>query len=262
MRTTLIVASILAESFGTYLFAAPQAQVQKAGWEQQLRKQYVASRLGSNGVVSQAGTVLVIQQDNVKSNPADRQLYWGNAFKKGGRVKQPFLGEVNYSPMKDVARLLQVGEKAYITRVEIKAAEVVFQIQTCGACDPAAVDPNDPPYRASVAFQFAKGYLPTADFKEVQETIGEVFAIDNSAPQAPVAVESAPQAPAAMVEPLPPPPAAPPAEPPTISLGDSKEQVVAAIGQPDRVAKVGNKEICFYKDMKITFVDGKVSDIQ
>ena len=53
-----------------------------------------------------------------------------------------------------------------------------------------------------------------------------------------------------------------PAAPVTIKLGDSTDQVVSAMGQPDRIAKVANKEIYFYKDMKITFLDGKVSDIQ
>jgi hypothetical protein len=38
--------------------------------------------------------------------------------------------------------------------------------------------------------------------------------------------------------------------------------VVASQGQPDRIAKIANKEIYFYKDMKITFVNGRVSDIQ
>jgi hypothetical protein len=55
---------------------------------------------------------------------------------------------------------------------------------------------------------------------------------------------------------------APPAAPVTIKLGDSTDQVVASMGQPDRIAKVASKEIYFYKDMKITFLDGKVSDIQ
>ena len=47
-----------------------------------------------------------------------------------------------------------------------------------------------------------------------------------------------------------------------INLGDTIDQVVAAMGQPDRIAKVANKDIYVYKDLKITFVDGKVSDIQ
>jgi hypothetical protein len=47
-----------------------------------------------------------------------------------------------------------------------------------------------------------------------------------------------------------------------INLGDSIDRVVAAMGQPDRAAMVANKVIYVYKDLKITFVDGKVSDIQ
>ena len=62
--------------------------------------------------------------------------------------------------------------------------------------------------------------------------------------------------------PAPPVEPAQPAAPVTINLGDLTDQVVASMGQPDRIAKIANKEIYFYKDMKITFVDGKVSDIQ
>ena len=62
--------------------------------------------------------------------------------------------------------------------------------------------------------------------------------------------------------PAPPVEPAQPAAPVTINLGDSTDQVVASMGQPERIAKMANKEIYFYKDMKITFVDGKVSDIQ
>jgi hypothetical protein len=34
------------------------------------------------------------------------------------------------------------------------------------------------------------------------------------------------------------------------------------MGAPARKAEVGQKTIYFYKDMKIVFVDGKVSDVQ
>ena len=59
----------------------------------------------------------------------------------------------------------------------------------------------------------------------------------------------------------PPPPA--PAPAPTISMGQTKAQVTAAFGEPQRKAAVGPKEIFFYTDlkMKITFTNGKVSSI-
>jgi hypothetical protein len=54
-------------------------------------------------------------------------------------------------------------------------------------------------------------------------------------------------------------PAAPPAE---ISAGQSTDQVTAALGEPQKKLTVGAKTIYVYKDMKVTFKDGKVSDIQ
>ncbi len=50
--------------------------------------------------------------------------------------------------------------------------------------------------------------------------------------------------------------------PASISLGQTVEQVTAALGQPRSVGDVGAKKIYFYSDMKITFKDGKVIDIQ
>lgn len=58
--------------------------------------------------------------------------------------------------------------------------------------------------------------------------------------------------------------AAPPSSdgPATIHLGQSIAEVVALIGDPARIADLGQKKTYFYKDMKIIFVDGRVSDVQ
>jgi hypothetical protein len=34
------------------------------------------------------------------------------------------------------------------------------------------------------------------------------------------------------------------------------------LGQPGKAAKIGTKEIYYYKDMKVTFMNGKVSNIE
>jgi hypothetical protein len=57
-------------------------------------------------------------------------------------------------------------------------------------------------------------------------------------------------------------PAAPPAAPASISLGQSINDVTGQLGQPKSVVDLGPKKIYVYKDMKITFKDGKVSDVQ
>ncbi len=54
-------------------------------------------------------------------------------------------------------------------------------------------------------------------------------------------------------------PAAPPTE---ISMGQSIDAVTAALGQPKDIVDLGAKKIYIFKDMKVTFKDGKVSDVQ
>ena len=40
------------------------------------------------------------------------------------------------------------------------------------------------------------------------------------------------------------------------------DEVTASLGQPDKVVDLGSKKIYFYRDLKVTFLDGKVSDVQ
>lgn len=56
--------------------------------------------------------------------------------------------------------------------------------------------------------------------------------------------------------------AAPPAPPKQLGLGMSVDEVIAINGQPKNVLDLGNKKIYVYKDMKITFTAGKVTDMQ
>jgi hypothetical protein len=49
---------------------------------------------------------------------------------------------------------------------------------------------------------------------------------------------------------------------PAIGVGSSIEDVVAAWGQPLRTADLGGKKIYIYKDVKVTFQDGRVVDVQ
>jgi hypothetical protein len=38
--------------------------------------------------------------------------------------------------------------------------------------------------------------------------------------------------------------------------------VTAGFGQPQRIAKIGVKTIYYYKDMKVIFTNGKVSNVE
>jgi uncharacterized protein (TIGR03435 family) len=65
--------------------------------------------------------------------------------------------------------------------------------------------------------------------------------------------------------PIPPPPP-PPDEaaslPRTVLIGQSRYQVIAVFGDPQKIAKAGTKEILIYADVKVTLQDGKVVSIQ
>ena len=52
------------------------------------------------------------------------------------------------------------------------------------------------------------------------------------------------------------------AEPQTIQLGQTSDQVRATLGQPEKVVNLGAKQIYVYKDLKVTFVSEKVSDVE
>jgi len=55
---------------------------------------------------------------------------------------------------------------------------------------------------------------------------------------------------------------APPVEPTNISAGQTIDEVTGSLGQPTKIVNLGAKKIYVYKDMKVTFLNGKVSDVQ
>jgi len=171
-KTRLLVAFI-----GGLLFSGALTllvgQTQGAGIEPQLRSQYRVASVGGNGVVVRAGTVVVVQQDGITALPAPGE-YPCNSHKEGGRISHSAMCAINYSVSKDTQRPLQVGEKAYLTAIQVKPTEVVFKIQTCSG------GANDAPFRAAVSFQFPKGYLDSMKLKDIQDAIGQIFVPDTS----------------------------------------------------------------------------------
>jgi hypothetical protein len=108
-----------------------------------------------------------------------------------------------------------------------------------------------------VVFQFPKGYLESAEVDQVQGFIAQVLAEDTGGGDQQQqggdaqAQQQAPQQDAA--------PAQAPAE---ITLGQTMDQVQASFGQPDKIVNMGPKQIYVYKDLKVTFINGKVVNVQ
>ena len=51
-------------------------------------------------------------------------------------------------------------------------------------------------------------------------------------------------------------------EPATIQLGMTTDQVQSTLGKPEKIFNVGAKQIYVDKDVKVTFQNGKVADVQ
>jgi hypothetical protein len=247
------------------LLAAPQSQDLKAergNMAQQLQSRFVLAKF-SGPVLKQAGSVLLVQKDGIGAAPGSGIGALGPSFGsnyKDGRIRRDLLSSLVANKTAGL-RNLAIGEGVYLLRVQVTDSNVVLDVQSCGACNPASPDPS--PVRATVTFPFKKGFLDNTSADQIMGTIGEVFTLANSAP-AP-ATDTAAQPPTPPVD-APPaqaaPPAPPPAEPARIELGQTLDQVQTILGQPDKVVDLGAKKIYLYKDLKITFVDGRVSDVQ
>jgi hypothetical protein len=97
--------------------------------------------------------------------------------------------------------------------------------------------------------------------------VWEKLVESSPAPAPEAAAVSTPTLPPSLPPPAPMPALVPPPPPadaplPTIELGQTMDQVTAGFGQPLRVAKLGVKTIFYYKDMKVTFTNGKVSNVE
>jgi hypothetical protein len=293
MSSTLAALLLMAS---TTLYAQDKAAIQK-----KLENQYVLTQPTADRTdIVIPGSVLVLQKSdlmmtNVASSDLCQNSYKDGKISPNGYCKGQGIGDklaripifgARVGAAKATAapagtRTYVRGEKVWVTKIDVKDNSVVLSLFTDAVGDPATR------YAATLTFFGDKG-SPLPPSEQIEKTIAEVFAVQppakdanadgqqqSQAPaaggqQAPAAVQAAPaapqqvaaEAPLAPIAPPPPPADEPPAPPQTIALGQTTDQVVASMGQPVRKAKIGTKEIYSYKDLKVTFVDGKVTDVQ
>lgn len=218
------------------------------------------------------GAIFVVQQDGILGISTAEPGITGipkATYKDGSLHPTSRLVVSGYESRGLLTRSFAIGVKVNVTYIslDLKRDKFTFSISECGSCD-GSVEPAaylSGAYTADVIFQFPKGYLANAELSKVLDEISRVFTIatvtTSVSPSAIAPLEKQEK----MTEPPPPlpPPVEPQAPPKTIEVGQTVEQVVAALGQPAKIVKLlGAKELYFYKDLKITFVNGKVSDVE
>jgi hypothetical protein len=235
-----------------------------------------------------AGDVVVLQKDGLMMCSSSSSYAFSNTYSGGvlaanynnrakDAAKSFFKGHLPFGgggSVTDAAnngcasRKFVAGEKFWITGIAVQKDGILVSTFSDPYPDPQG---NQVRYYGEIKFPLQKGSVPPPD--DFAKTFSELITVqppdDSSkggqadqggqAAQAPAAAPAPAPAPIADIAPPPPPSDAPP---PTIAIGQTRDQVTAGFGQPVRIAKLGAKEIFYYKDMKVTFTNGKVSNVE
>ena len=258
------------------------ANSQAVSLQEQLAAQYKLVKMGSDTSgysVVEKGTLLAIQKGGILAVPYGDQNVLASKYENGsirGPNSLSLMGRKSIMGKfgkEQTTHLFAVGDKVYPMKIDVNVAKdtVTLEIVACDTCNK-----TDPPTynKANVVFQFPKGSLASAAAGGVEDTIGQVLTISSEDAQQDQGGgqqqggdqggqqqggqqagqdQGQQQQPAAQ-------PA--PAEPASIEKGMTPDQVEAAMGQPDKKVNLGSKQIYVYKDLKVTFLNGKVSDVQ
>ena len=222
------------------LFVPPKLNVAALpDWQDDLTKQikttYTITDTGMDRLrITKPGTVFTVQLEGLAADPSSDATYSQNRF-RDGQVKQS-KGIIPFLQDKKRTRNLRPGERVYLFKADVKDNEINLYVITCDLFDVnISGTTQQVRYKSLVTIQFPKGYLSTADFSKVKGVIETLFAPETGVTSA---------------------------APKSIELGQTPAQVEEIIGKPEKIIKLGEKTIFVYKDMKVTFINGKLTDVQ
>jgi hypothetical protein len=221
--------------------AAPQ-DASSAQLEQKLKDQY------------KSDMVLVVQKVGIVGVSPPTAVVCPTTFKEDA-LHPP--NALCLMAVKNNSKLIENNTKVHPTGVSVslKNEKVSLSIVECDSCN-GVQQPSS--FKAQVVFQFPKGYLETAEVDQVQSFIAQVLAPDTGGgDQQQQGGDAQPQQQAPQQQ-----QAAAAQAPAEIALGQTVDQVQASFGPPDKIVNLGPKQIYVYKDLKVTFINGKVVNVQ
>jgi len=257
------------------IFPTSLANAQAVTLQEQLAAQYKLVKMGSDTSgpsVVEAGTLLAIQKGGILGVPYSDKTVLTTKYENGTvhtpsglmvQGRKALFGRFSQTQSEgQTTHLFAKGDKVYPTKIDVNLAKdnVTLSIVACDTCNK-----TDPPTynKAQVTFQFPAGTLASASAGQVEDVIGQLLSIstddaqqggDQGGNDQQSGDQGAAQAQAQQQ--------APPPEPQQIEKGQTPDQVKAALGNPDKIVNLGTKQIYVYKDLKVTFINGKVSDVQ
>jgi hypothetical protein len=227
-----------------------------AAIQQKLNSQFkVTTTTADHTDIVTAGDVVVLHKAGlIMFGVTDVTVPAGNSY-RNGRLGQGLKTVLISANPNNLTRTFAAEEKCWVTGIRVEKDGVRFSLYS----DPYS---NGRFYAdLKILFPEKKAVPPVDSFLK---TISEVLTV--MPPDDQDGQQQAPPPPARSSRnggrdfSLAPAPPAPPTA--TISLGQTMNEVTVAFGDPLRKASVGTKDIFIYKDMKVTFLDGKVTNVE
>lgn len=271
---TISVVAILGASW--LMASSAVAQAGAPTLQEQLAAQYKLVKMGSDTSgysVVEEGTLLAIQKGGIMGVPYSDKTVLNNKYENGTvhgpnaamtEARKKIFGHFSQTASEgQTTKLMKKGDKVYATKIDVKVDKdvVVLGIVECDTCNN-----TDPPTwaKANVEFQFPKGSLAKASAGDIEDTIGQLLAISDDSQQSQGGngqqggqqqggQQGGGQDQGGQQQ---------GGEPQTIQMGMTPDQVQGSLGQPQKIVNLGPKQIYVYKDLKVTFLNGKVVDVQ
>jgi hypothetical protein len=203
--------------------------------EEALKSKYQLTKTGIDRVrITEPGTILVVQKEGISGDLSSDMTFLNNKVRDGQVAQAGGFGAIMQD--KKTSRTLKVGDKVYLFKIEVKDDQVRYFIITCDTYDVNVHgSTRQTRYKALLSFELGKDFLESASADDVKKVVDTIVAPETE-------VEAASTK--------------------SVELGQSPQQVESILGRPDKIVNLGAKKIYVYKDMKIIFVDEKVSDVQ
>jgi hypothetical protein len=247
--------------------------------QEQLAAQYKAVKMGSDtggASVVDPGTLLAIQKGGILGVPYTDKTVLTTKYENGTvhgpnaaltEARKRVFGHFSQTQSEgQTTHLFQKGDKVYPTKVDVNLDKdtvtlAIVACDTCNKTDPTTYN------KANVVFQFPKGTLAKAGAGDVEDTIGQLLSISDDSQdsgdqqqgqqqggqQQGGQQQGGQQAGGGQQQSQ--------QQPQSIQMGMTMDQVQAAFGQPEKIVNLGPKQLYVYKDMKVTFINGRVADV-
>lgn len=248
MATTRLASSIVL-CLAMFLMSIVPSAADENDWKKSLERgletlyQKSKMTLFDHNSVAQPGGIFVVRADGIRAEAAIQSGVVLTRVRGGRILGESASGNIVTSIMsgriREEARILEKGARMYVTNVTIYSrttSEVTLDlltVETTPIIDQGRT--RQMRYKSRLVFEVPRHLLESMSAGDVKGLIDPFLIAESEA--------SATQT-------------------KTVEMGQTTEQVESILGKPEKIIKLGEKTIFVYKDMKVVFADGKVSDVQ